>query len=158
MVANITKYAVLVDDPLSIRYHLERAWHLAQGGRPGPCWLDIPVDVQGMSIDPATLRGYDPAEDESALNTIDGEQLTSDCREVLDRIRNAKRPAILAGTGVRAALAIAEFDELCHRLGVPVTTAWTHDLIASDDPLFCGRQGTIGDRAGNFTVQSADFS
>ena len=157
MVANITKYAVLVDDPLSIRYHLERAWHLAQGGRPGPCWLDIPVDVQGMSIDPATLRGYDPAEDESALNTIDGEQLTSDCREVLDRIRNAKRPAILAGTGVRAALAIAEFDELCHRLGVPVTTAWTHDLIASDDPLFCGRQGTIGDRAGNFTVQSADL-
>jgi acetolactate synthase-1/2/3 large subunit len=157
MVANITKYAVLVDDPLSIRYHLERAWHLAQGGPPGPCWLDIPVDVQGMSIDPATLRGYDPAEDESALNTIDGEQLTSDCREVLDRIRNAKRPAILAGTGVRAALAIAEFDELCHRLGVPVTTAWTHDLIASDDPLFCGRQGTIGDRAGNFTVQSADL-
>jgi len=157
MVANITKYAVLVDDPLSIRYHLERAWHLAQGGRPGPCWLDIPVDVQGMSIDPATLRGYDPAEDESALNTIDGEQLTSDCREVLDRIRNAKRPAILAGTGVRAALATVEFDELCHRLGVPVTTAWTHDLIASDDPLFCGRQGTIGDRAGNFTVQSADL-
>ena len=157
MVANITKYAVLVDDPLSIRYHLERAWHLAQGGRPGPCWLDIPVDVQAASIDPATLRGYDPAEDKSALNTIDGEQLTSDCREVLDRIRNAKRPAILAGTGVRAALAIAEFDELCHRLGVPVTTAWTHDLIASDDPLFCGRQGTIGDRAGNFTVQSADL-
>jgi acetolactate synthase-1/2/3 large subunit len=157
MVANITKYAVLVDDPLSIRYHLERAWHLAQGGRPGPCWLDIPVDVQGMSIDPATLRGYDPAEDESALNTIDGEQLTSDCREVLDRIRRAKRPVILAGTGVRAAHATVEFDELCHRLGVPVTTAWTHDLIASDDPLFCGRQGTIGDRAGNFTVQSADL-
>ncbi|MFZ0359481.1 MAG: thiamine pyrophosphate-binding protein [Terriglobales bacterium] len=157
MVANITKYAVLVDDPLSIRYHLERAWHLAQSGRPGPCWLDIPVDVQAASIDPATLRGYDPAEDKSALNTIDGEQLTSDCRDVLDRIRRAKRPVILAGTGVRAAHATVEFDELCHRLGVPVTTAWTHDLIASDDPLFCGRQGTIGDRAGNFTVQSADL-
>jgi acetolactate synthase-1/2/3 large subunit len=157
MVANITKYAVLVDDPLSIRYHLERAWHLAQSGRPGPCWLDIPVDVQAASIDPATLRGYDPAEDESALNTIDNEQLTSYCRDVLDRIRRAKRPVILAGTGVRAAHATAEFDELCHRLGVPVTTAWTHDLIASDDPLFCGRQGTIGDRAGNFTVQSADL-
>jgi len=157
MVANITKYAVLVDDPLSIRYHLERAWHLAQSGRPGPCWLDIPVDVQAASIDPATLRGYDPAEDKSALNTIDNEQLTSYCRDVLDRIRRAKRPVILAGTGVRAALATVEFDELCHRLGVPVTTAWTHDLIASDDPLFCGRQGTIGDRAGNFTVQSADL-
>ena len=115
------------------------------------------MDVQAASIDPATLRGYDPAEDKSALNTIDNEQLTSYCRDVLDRIRRAKRPVILAGTGVRAAHATVEFDELCHRLGVPVTTAWTHDLIASDDPLFCGRQGTIGDRAGNFTVQSADL-
>ena len=157
MVEKITKYAVMIDDPLSIRYHLERAWHLAQSGRPGPCWLDIPVDVQAAAIDPATLRGYDPAEDEAAQQIAgDASRLNSDCREVLDRIRNAKRPVILAGTGVRAAHAAAEFDELIHRLGVPVTTAWTNDLIASDDPLFCGRQGTIGDRAGNFTVQNAD--
>ena len=159
MVEKITKYAVMIDDPLSIRYHLERAWHLAQSGRPGPCWLDIPVDVQAASIDPATVRGYDPAEDnpghdDPAQNTIahDPSRLNSDSREVLDRITNAKRPVILAGTGIRAAHAVAEFDELFHRLGVPVTTAWTHDLIASDDPLFCGRPGTIGDRAGNFTV------
>jgi acetolactate synthase-1/2/3 large subunit len=158
MVEKITKYAVLIDDPLSIRYHLERAWHLARSGRPGPCWLDIPVDVQAATIDPATLRGYDPANDDPAKDTIAGDpsRLNSDCREVLDRIRNAKRPVILAGTGVRAAHAVAEFDELFHRLGVPVTSAWTHDLIASDDPLFCGRPGTIGDRAGNFTVQNAD--
>ena len=157
MAANITKYAVMIDDPLSIRYHLERAWRLAQSGRPGPCWIDIPVDVQAASIDPATLRAYDPAEDEAAQDKIvDDLSLNSVCREVLDRIRNAKRPVILAGTGVRAAHAVAEFDKLFHRLGVPVTTAWTHDLIASDDPLFCGRQGTIGDRAGNFSVQNAD--
>jgi len=159
MAANITKYAVMVDDPLSIRYHLERAWYLAQHGRPGPCWLDIPVDVQAAAIDPAGLRGYDPAADSLADNNgvdADPSELKSSCREVLARIRNAKRPVILAGTGVRAAHAVAEFDELFHRLGVPVTTAWTHDLIASDDPLFCGRQGTIGDRAGNFTVQNAD--
>jgi acetolactate synthase I/II/III large subunit len=163
MVEKITKYAVLIDDPLSVRYHLERAWHLAQSGRPAPCWLDIPVDVQAAAIDPATLRGYDPAEhdpahDDPAKDTIarDPSQLNSDCREVLTRIRNAKRPVILAGTGVRAAHAVTEFDELFHRLGVPVTTAWTHDLIASDDLLFCGRPGTIGDRAGNFTVQNAD--
>jgi len=158
MVEKITKYAVMIDDPLSIRYHLERAWHLAQSGRPGPCWLDIPVDVQASVIDPANLRGYDPADDEAAQLTTahDFFRLNSACREVLDRIRNAKRPVILAGTGVRAAHAAAEFGELCHRLGVPVTTAWTHDLIASDDPLFCGRQGTIGDRAGNFTVQNSD--
>jgi len=164
MVANITKYAVLIDDPLSIRYHIERAWHLAQSGRPGPCWLDIPVDVQAASIDPDNLRGYDPAEDGPAGDgpakdkiARDPSHLNSDCREVLDRVRNAKRPVILAGTGIRSAHALAEFDELFHRLGVPVTTAWTHDLIASDDPLFCGRPGTIGDRAGNFTVQNADL-
>jgi acetolactate synthase I/II/III large subunit len=158
MVEKISKYAVLVDDPLSIRYHLERAWHLAQSGRPGPCWLDIPVDVQAASIDPDNLRGYGPAEDEAAHNKVIGDysQLNSDCCEVLDRVKSAKRPVILAGTGVRAAHAVAEFEELFHRLGVPVTTAWTHDLIASDDPLFCGRPGTIGDRAGNFTVQNAD--
>ncbi len=159
MVANITKYAVLVDDPLSIRYHLERAWYLAQHGRPGPCWLDIPVDVQAAPIAPASLRGYDPAEDPLAKNNgidADPSKLSSTCCEVLQRIRNAKRPVILAGTGVRAAHAVCEFDQLFRRLGVPVTTAWTHDLIASDDPLFCGHQGTIGDRAGNFTVQNAD--
>src|ERR1019366_3444367 len=156
MVANITKYAVMVDDPLAIRYHLERAWHLAQSGRPGPCWLDIPVDVQAAPIDPANLRAYDPTQDEPTHHG-DPSRLKSDCPEVLQRIRNAKRPVILAGSGVRAAHAVAEFDELIHRLGVPVTTAWTHDLIASDDPLFCGRQGTIGDRAGNFTVQNADL-
>ncbi len=155
----VTKYAVLVDDPLSIRYHLERAWHLAQSGRPGPCWLDIPVDVQAALIEPASLRGYDPAQDEPAQDKAAGDdsiRLISYCREVLERIRSAKRPVILAGTGIRAAHAVTEFNQLCHRLGVPVTTAWTHDLIASDDPLFCGRQGTIGDRAGNFTVQNAD--
>jgi acetolactate synthase I/II/III large subunit len=158
MVSNITKYAVLIDDPLSIRYHLERAWHLAQSGRPGPCWLDIPVDVQAASIDPTSLRGYDPADAGHVHDNVAGDlaQLRTDCREVLERIRNAKRPVILAGTGVRAAHAFSEFDELIHRLGVPVTTAWTHDVIATDDPLFCGRQGTIGNRAGNFTVQNAD--
>jgi len=154
MVGGITKYAAFIDDPLSIRYHLERAWHLAQSGRPGPCWLDIPVDVQAASLDPAHLRGYDPAEDEK---TLDSSQFSFQCREVLERIRNAKRPVILAGTGVRAAHAVDEFDDLIHRLGIPVTTAWTHDVIATDDALFCGRQGTIGDRAGNFTVQNADL-
>jgi len=158
MVGGITKYAVMIDDPCSIRYHLERSWHLAQSGRPGPCWLDIPVDVQAAIIDPANLRAYDPAEDAAAADPIAGDpsRLRSYCQRVLECIRNAKRPVVLAGTGVRASQAVAEFDDLIHRLGIPVTTAWTHDIVASDDPLFCGRQGTIGDRAGNFAVQSAD--
>ncbi len=157
MVSNITKVAVMVDDPLSIRYHLERAWHLAQSGRPGPCWLDIPVDVQAAQIEPDSLRGYDRAHDDPAPHHLSPAELASACHKVRERLNLAKRPVVLAGTGVRAGKAVAAFDELIHLLGVPVSTAWTHDIIASDDPLFGGRQGTIGDRAGNFTVQNADL-
>ncbi len=154
MVRGITKYAAFINDPASIRYHLERAWHVSQTGRPGPCWIDIPVDVQAAEVDPANLRAYDPVEDDALF---DDSLISAQCCEIVERIRTAKRPVVLAGTGIRAANAAREFDTFIHRLGVPVTTAWTHDVIASDDPLFCGRQGTIGDRAGNFTVQSADL-
>jgi acetolactate synthase-1/2/3 large subunit len=153
MVGGITKYAVLVTDPESIRYHLERAWYLASSGRPGPCWLDIPVDVQSARIDENNLRGYDPAED--ALE-FDPATVREQCAEVIRRLAAASRPVVMAGTGVRAAGALEEFRQAIRLLGIPVTTAWTHDLIASDDPLHCGRPGTIGERAGNFTVQNAD--
>jgi len=153
MVKGIAKYAVLVEDPLSIRYHLERAWFLARSGRPGPCWLDIPVDVQSSMIEEADLPPYDPTED---LPCWDAEAISVACRAIAARLRDAARPVILAGSGVRAAGALPEFEALVQRLGVPVTTAWTHDLIASGDELFCGRPGTIGERAGNFTVQNAD--
>ena len=149
----ITKYAVLVDDPASIRYHLEKAWFLAASGRPGPCWIDIPVDVQSSLVDVDNLRGYDPAEDTPRW---DEARIREQCREVIERLAGASRPVLMAGTGVRAAGALEEFRELTDELGIPVTTAWTHDLIATGSPLFCGRPGTIGDRAGNFTVQSSD--
>jgi acetolactate synthase-1/2/3 large subunit len=154
MVKGLTKYAVLVDDPASIRYHLERAWHLASSGRPGPCWLDIPIDVQSAMIDVSTLRAYDAAEDDVAPDDV---LLESQCREVVTRIRNAKHPVLLAGTGVRHAGALEEFEQTIRKLGIPVATAWTHDLIDGDDELYCGRPGTIGDRAGNFAVQNADL-
>lgn len=155
MIQGITKYAVLVKDPQSIRYHLERAIFLAESGRPGPCWLDIPVDVQSSMIDPRTLHGYDPAED--AL-CFDLSKISAHCAVVLKKIREAQRPVILAGTGVRLAKGgLVAFRSLVHKLGIPVATAWTHDILASDDPVNCGRQGSIGDRAGNFTVQNADF-
>jgi acetolactate synthase I/II/III large subunit len=154
IVKGITKYSVFVNDPESIAYHLERAWHLAQTGRHGPCWLDIPVDVQSAQIEPAELRHYDPTED--ALE-FDLAEVRSQVADVLARIGKAARPVIFAGSGVRLGGALAEFEQVIRPLRIPVVTAWTHDLIASDDELFCGRPGTIGERAGNFTVQNSDL-
>lgn len=152
----MTKYAVQVRDPADIRYHLEKAIHLATNGRQGPCWLDIPIDVQSSIIEPETIRGFDPAE-LGGNATPDHAALYAHCACILERLANAKRPVILAGTGIRLGNALDEFHAAIRHLGIPIVTAWTHDLIASDDPLFCGRAGTIGTRAGNFAVQNADL-
>ncbi len=154
MVKGITKYAAFVSKPETIRHHLERAIHLATSGRPGPCWLDIPVDIQSAMIEPETLAAYDPAEDPFPS---DRDRLPVICRQVVEQLKNARRPAVLAGTGVRLAGAVKLFETVTRKMGIPVTTAWTaHDLIASDDPLFCGRPSSLGDRPGNFTVQNSD--
>lgn len=153
MVRGITKYAVTVFNPHEIRYHLEKAWHLAQSGRPGPVWLDIPIDVQSSPVEAGSLRGFDPAETDQP---IDPQALSRQVGQTLTRIRAAQRPVILAGSGVRLAGAVDLFNEVIHKLGIPVTTGWTHDLIDSNDPFFCGRPGTIGTRPGNFAVQNAD--
>jgi acetolactate synthase-1/2/3 large subunit len=154
MVQGVTKYARMVTDPSSICYHLGRALNLATQGRPGPVWLDIPLDVQAAEVDPGAMPQYDGAED--AL-VWDEALLRAQAEDVARRLLEAERPVLLGGTGVRLAGAIPEFQELGELLGMPITTAWTHDLLPSSHPLFCGRQGTIGTRAGNFVVQNADF-
>ncbi len=153
LVRGITKYATVVEKPEQVRYCLERAWHEALSGSPGPVWLDVPVDVQSAQIDPAELPGFTPPVSPVPAH----DQLADAVREVVDRLSAARRPVLLAGTGVRLAGAMELFEAAVERLGIPVTTAWTHDLIGGDDPHFCGRQGTIGTRSGNFTVQNADL-
>ena len=155
LAAPITKYAVMVTDPMSIRYHLEKALHLATAGRPGPVWLDIPMDVQGAKIDPATLSGYDTTDDQSESG---GTDLQDAARQVLAQLRKASHPVILAGTGVRIAQAQSLLLRVAERLGIPLTTAWNaHDLVPDSHPCYIGRPNSIGDRAGNFAVQNADF-
>jgi len=153
MVKGITKYAVLVNDPESIRYHLEKAWYLCRSGRPGPCWLDIPIDVQSSQIDPDSLNDYVPDD----VQAIDEARLWEVCADVLHRLTSAERPVILAGKGIRLGGALDEFEEVIRALKIPVVPGWTSiDLLASDDPLFCGRAGDLATRAGNFTVQNSD--
>ena len=152
MVKGITKYAVTVTDPQKIRYHLEKAWHLSQMGRPGPCWLDIPIDVQSSQINESALEGFASFMEPEPVSP----QLKESVAQVLARLKTAQRPVILAGSGVRISGQVGAFLDVAHKLGIPITTGWTHDIIASDDPVFCGRPGTIGTRGGNFTVQNSD--
>jgi acetolactate synthase I/II/III large subunit len=152
---SITKYAVVIENPNEIKYHLQKALHLAVTGRPGPCWIDVPMDIQASIINEDDLIGYDPADEEQG---IDIKMISSQCRDIIERIRQSERPVILAGTGVRLSGALDLFYEAIGRLGIPVTTAWTAiDLLDSNDALYCGRPGTVGDRAGNFAVQNSDL-
>ena len=155
MARPVTKYAVCVTDPATIRYHLERALHEATSGRPGPVWIDIPVDVQAAMVDETTMKGFTPVPADPAPLT--GAPLARIIGDVVARIARAERPVIYAGSGVRLSGAADEFSKLVERLGVPVVTGFNaHDLIATDHPLFAGRPGTIGDRPGNFAVQNSD--
>lgn len=152
MVQSITKYAVLVDDPATIRYHLEKAWYLAISGRPGPVWLDIPIDVQSSQINPDELKGFTPSENNLSIN------LPKICYEVAEKIAKADHPAILVGKGIRLAKAEAIFEKIIGRLQIPVATAWTGiDLMPYNHPLYCGCSADVGTRAGNFTVQNSDL-
>jgi acetolactate synthase-1/2/3 large subunit len=155
LIQGVTKYAVLVQDPQTIRYHLERALHLAISGRPGPVWLDVPINVQAAKIDPEALRSYDPQEDALQFETPN---LDAAARHIIERLAKAERPVIYAGTGIRLSEQYEAFLNLVGRLGVPVVPAWnSNDLLADDHPAYAGRPGSVGNRAGNFAVQNADF-
>lgn len=155
-VKNMTKYAVMVTEPKDILYHLEKAWYLANNGRKGPVWLDIPLDVQAAKVEVEELRLFEKEEEEKleVVKGFDDAMLA----ELLGKIEGARRPVILAGTGVRLAGAADKLLKAADKLKIPVVTAWNaHDLMTDDNPWYCGRPGTVGTRGGNFVVQSADL-
>lgn len=151
----MTKYAVMIEDPLQIRFCLEKAWHLAVTGRPGPVWIDVPVNFQGLFIETDELQGYDPTSDDAQLPPKVSEETA---RLILNKISTAKRPVIYAGGGIRLSGGYKEFREVVEKLNVPVVTYWNSiDLIETEHPLYVGRAGNMGDRPGNFAVQNADL-
>ncbi|MBI5399108.1 thiamine pyrophosphate-binding protein [Candidatus Saganbacteria bacterium] len=152
IVRPVTKYAVMVKDHQSIRCHLEKAIYLATHGRPGPVWLDIPLDIQAALVDERKLKGFKPAKKQRS------QQLDKLVDKLIKKLLSAKRPVILAGHGIRLSGAKTEFLSLINKLQIPVLTTFNgFDLVSSDHPLFIGHPGTIGDRGGNFTLQNADF-
>ncbi len=150
MASPICKYAEIIRNPADLVRFLPEAYSIAIAGRPGPVWLDIPLDIQSsmeqLSIPDARLSPP-PVHPELAAH----------CADLVNRLREADRPLILGGTGVLLAGARDRLLKLVERTGIPLATAWTHDLISSDHPLCAGRPGTIGTRAGNFCLQNADF-
>ncbi len=155
LVRPVTKYCVMVTEPESIRYHLEKAMYLATSGRPGPVWLDIPLNVQAAQIDPEALIGFDPAELAEPWKSTD---LIAASKNIFEKIASAKRPVVFAGGGVRLSGQHEAFIQLVEKLGVPVVSGWNaHDVIWDAHPNYVGRPGTIGDRSGNFAVQNADL-
>lgn len=147
----ITKYSVFVDDPAQILFHLQKAFYLATSGRPGPVLLDIPLDVQGATVEESTLAQFTPPEVEKL-------DLRDPISQLVARLKSSKQPLILAGHGIRVAQQTQAFKELAARLGVPVvTTQLANDLLPYDHNLYVGHVGLRGDRAGNFAVQSCDF-
>ena len=151
IVKSITKYAVLVKDPKTIRYHVERAIHEAFSGRPGPVWLDIPLDVQSAMIDPNELEGY-KIPDTSTKVTL------NDFQQLLEHQSTSKRPVILAGNGIRLSGAKEEFISFIEKYNIPVVNTYlAADLLPTDHPLNIGRVGIKGNRAANFALQNSDL-
>ena len=155
LVRPITKYAVTVTDPKMIRYHLQKAVFLATTGRPGPVWLDVPLDIQGQLINLDELVSFTPEDDPQK----DKEQILNEqVVKCITMLKKAKRPVLICGYGIRLSKGEKEFSQLVEKLKIPVISSWTaSDLIPTDNELYVGRSGIFGDRAGNFTVQNSDL-
>lgn len=167
MVRGITKYAVVLNDPADARKVVEKALYLCRRGRPGPVWIDVPIDVQAAPIDPDALEPFDSAEldsegeapnNQAELGRLTGDALSRETAAVMAELHAAERPVILAGAGVRISGQHEQFLRFAERIGAPVVTGWNaHDAVPDCHPLYVGRPGTVGDRGGNFAVQSADY-
>lgn len=151
----MTKYSVLVNDAELIRYHLEKALFLAKSGRPGPSWIDVPINIQSQIIEEDDLIAYEEIEDES---DVPPKVKTEDILEIINRIKKSKRPIFYAGSAIRINKAYEKYLCVIDLLGIPVVTAWNStDAIYDDHPLYAGRPGTLGDRAGNLAVENSDL-
>lgn len=157
VVKPMTKYAALVMNPLDIRYELEKAWFLTTSGRPGPVWLDIPLDVQSSKVDVKDFKKFDPSEITPEFNT-DKKEIEKLVEQTLKKISGSKRPILYAGHGIRLSGAYKDFLELIDLLKIPVLTSYVgYDMVPSNHPYFFGRAHALGQRAANIIIQNSDL-
>jgi len=155
LVKPITKYAVTVKDPATIKYHLQKAIYYATTGRPGPVWLDIPLDIQSKLVNPAELDSFRP---DDAVKKEQSDPLKAEVSQTIELLKQARRPVLISGYGIRLAGAHKQFVQLAEKLMIPIISSWTSsDLISSNHKLYIGRSGIMGERSGNFAVQNADL-
>jgi len=154
LVEPITKYSAVVENKEDIRFHLEKGWHLAKSGRPGPIWIDIPLDIQSAEIDAEKLAGFIPEKE----NSENEQKIAEQINRTLELLKKSQRPLIIAGNGIRLAGAVEEFRELIDILRMPVVTAINgNDLVNEDYEFYCGRPGIMGQRSANFAIQNCDL-
>ena len=154
-VAGMTKYCVMLSNPTDIRYHLEKALFLAKSGRPGPVLIDMPLDMQAAKVEETELKGFDPVSEGLLEKPVFD---TSVITEIIERVKNAKRPVLYCGQGVRLSGKYDSFLKMVELLGIPVTTGMTSvDCIPNNHPYYAGRPGATGDRPGNFAIQNSDL-
>ena len=155
IVTPITKYAKTVYNPLEIKYELDKAIAIALDGRPGPVWLDIPLDVQGAMVDETQMKDFNPSE---LIDPVKHVLVDKQIKQLLAKIKDARAPVIYVGNGVRLAKRESEFIALVEKLNIPVVTAISgSDIIWHDHKLCFGKPGICGDRIGNIMVQNSDL-
>ena len=157
IVKPITKYAIMVKDPNETKYHLEKALFIAQSGRPGPVWIDVPLDIQGAFVEEKDLKSFDNEEIKQNFET-NKENLVSLVARVIEKIDKSQRPILFIGNGVRLSGASKDLLELIDLLKIPVLSGFAgFDLISPKNKYFAGHPGTIGQRGANFVVQNSDL-
>lgn len=154
IVSSITKYAVMMNEPEDVLYELQKAAFYAKEGRPGPVWIDVPLDIQGAFVNAKKLKHFK----EKKLVRFIGKPNKSEVSVLIKKINLAKRPIIIIGNGVRLGGAISELNQFITKSKIPFATSYlAADIIPNNHPQYVGRLGIKGDRAGNFAVQNADL-
>jgi len=159
-VSKMTKYGARIMDPRQVLFEFEKAWHFATTGRPGPCWLDIPMNIQAALVEEDEFVRYIPevGDFDQEGSILQEEALANAVTKTLEQLRTARRPLIWLGVGVRMGGAASEATRFIEKLGIPALVSWSAiDLLPSDHPLVAGSAGVYGQRAANFILQSCDY-